>query len=40
MLPLQSEDRSKHPPRGSLHLWGAEVAPSDEDSLAFQVRLE
>ena len=34
---LQSEDRKKAPPRGSLHLWGAVIAPSDEDSHTFTV---
>ena len=33
----QSEDRKKAPPRGSLHLWGAVIAPSDEDSQSFTV---
>ena len=33
----QSEDRKKFPPRGSLHLWGAVIAPSDEDSQTFSV---
>ncbi|CAI8038435.1 Oxysterol-binding protein-related protein 11 [Geodia barretti] len=32
-----SEDRKKAPPRGSLHLWGAVIAPSDEDSHSFTV---
>jgi hypothetical protein len=32
-----SEERKKAPPRGSLHLWGAVIAPSDEDSQTFTV---
>ncbi|XP_064384554.1 oxysterol-binding protein-related protein 11-like [Halichondria panicea] len=32
-----SEDRQKQPPRGSLQLWGAMVAPSEEDSQTFTV---
>jgi hypothetical protein len=34
---VQSEERKKAPPRGSLHLWGAVIAPSDEDSQTFTV---
>lgn len=32
-----SEDRKKQAPRGSLHLWGAVVAPSDEDAQTFTI---
>jgi hypothetical protein len=32
-----SEERKRAPPRGSLHLWGAVIAPSDEDSQSFSV---
>lgn len=32
-----SEDKRKQPPRGSLHLWGAVVSPSEEDSQSFSI---
>jgi hypothetical protein len=33
-----SEDKRKLPPRASLHLWGAVVAPSEEDSQSFSIQ--
>lgn len=32
-----SEDRKKQAPRGSLNLWGAAIAPSEEDGQSFSI---
>lgn len=32
-----SEDKKHNPPRGFLHLWGAVISPSDEDSQTFSI---